>query len=60
MRVRTLARYPDETNLDGQTAARVHDGSGLEDYREADKAIRARKRLAKKPGKPWKQALRSS
>ena len=54
MKFKTTARYPNEFDLHNQTAARVHDGSGLEDYRDARKAIRARKRQNKKPGKAWK------
>jgi hypothetical protein len=60
VKVRTGARYPDEGDLHGQVAERVHDGSGLEDHRQAVREIRARKRQAKRPGKPWKQALRGS
>ena len=59
MRNRAIARYADDAALDGQVAKPDHSASYAADAREADREIRARKRQAKHPGKPWKQALRS-
>lgn len=59
MRIRTTARYPDDSNLDGQVAKPDHSASYAEDAKNADRVIRERKRLSKRPGKPWKQVLRA-
>jgi hypothetical protein len=56
MRDRAIARYADDSDLDGQVAQPDHSKSYAEDAKIADREIRARKRLAKRPGKAWKQA----
>ena len=59
MRIRAIARYADDASLDCQVAQPDHSASYAEDARIADREIRARKRQAKRPGKAWKQGLRS-
>jgi len=59
MRNRAIARYSDDSDLQGQVAQPDHSASYAEDAKIADRKIRARKRLAKHPGKAWKQAQRA-